>query len=66
MRVTARDLLEMHLIERIIPEEEPVSVEHMDQVAARMEQAMKVFLADYCSMSGEELVEQRYQRFRVI
>lgn len=66
MRVTARDLLDMHLIERIIPEEEPVSVEHMDQAAARMEQAIRVFLADYCGMSGEELVEQRYQRFRGI
>ena len=66
MRVTARDLLDMHLIERIIPEDEPVSVEHVERSAAYMEQAIRVFLADYCSMSGEELVEQRYQRFRVI
>lgn len=66
MRVTAEDLLDMHLIERIIPESEPVSVEHVDKAAAYMEQAMKVFLADYGRLSGDELVEQRYQRFRVI
>ena len=66
MRVTARDLLDMHLIERIIPEEEPVSVDNVGRAASYMEQAIKVFLADYGSMSGEELVEQRYQRFRGI
>ena len=64
--MTARDLLDMHLIERIIPEEEPVSVDNVGRAASYMEQAIKVFLADYGSMSGEELVEQRYQRFRGI
>lgn len=66
MRVTARDLLDMGLIERIIPEEEPVNVENVADAAFCMEQAIEVFLADYGKMSGEELVEQRYQRFRVI
>lgn len=66
MRITARDLLELHLIERIIPEQEPVSTENMEQAVSFMEQAVLVFLADYGRKSGEELVEQRYQRFRVI
>lgn len=66
MRVTAGDLLDMHLIERIIPESEPVSVENVEKVALYMEQAMEVFLADYRKLSGDQLVEQRYQRFRAI
>lgn len=66
MRVTAEDLLDMHLIERIIPESEPVNAEHVEKTAAYMVQAIEVFLADYGRLSGAELVEQRYQRYRVI
>lgn len=66
MRITARDLLNMHLIERIIPESEPVSMENVEKAASYMEQAIEVFLADYGRLSGDELVEHRYKRFRVI
>ena len=41
-------------------------MDNVGRAASYMEQAIKVFLADYGSMSGEELVEQRYQRFRGI
>lgn len=66
MKITARDLLERKLIERIVPEEEPVSEKNLKQVTVMMKQGIQAFLAEYGVMSQTELVEQRYQRFRRI
>lgn len=64
MKITAKDLLERKLIERIVPEEEPVSVDNIGTVAGAMRQGIQEFLIEYSKMSDMELVEQRYQRFR--
>lgn len=64
MKITAKDLLDLFLIERIIPEEEPVTGENISVVAEEMDKAMGEFFLKYLAMSKEELVNQRYERFR--
>ncbi len=64
LRLTARDLLELGLIDAIVPE--PGEGAHADWDAAA--EALKVqlvqSLAVLSHMTPEELIEQRYQKFR--
>lgn len=64
MKVTAKDLQRLKLIERIIPEEEPATQGSLCKLAAAMDRAMAGFFKQYCAMSGEELANHRYERFR--
>lgn len=64
MKVTARDLLQLKLIERIVPEEEPACTDNLYRLAEYMDSAMAEFFKTYLAMSEEELKEHRYQRFR--
>ena len=64
MKITARDLMELGLIERVIPEEEPACADNLDLIAEDMDKAMKEFFACYLTMTKEELADQRYERFR--
>ena len=66
MKITARDLKEMGLIERIIPEEEPAEKKHVEKIARTMGEMLEQFLPRYLSLSGDELARQRYGRFRKI
>lgn len=66
MKITARDLLGRGLIELIIPEKEPVSKENMTQVTDVMKHEISLFLKTFGAKSEEELMEQRYHRFRRI
>ena len=64
MKVTAADLKELGLIERIIPEEEPANTDTLYRIAGYMDRSMIGFMKKYQDMSGEELAEHRYDRFR--
>lgn len=64
MKITAADLYEQGLIEAIIPEAEPASVESMPLLAGIIAGEMDRFLKKYEAMTKEEIREQRYQRFR--
>lgn len=64
MKITARDLMELGIIERIIPEEEPACEENLPAIAETMAEAMREFLKKYLAMTKEELANQRYERFR--
>lgn len=64
MKITAKDLLDLGLIERIIPEEEPVTGDNISVVAEEMDKALGEFFLTYLAMSKEELANQRYERFR--
>lgn len=66
MKITAKDLLERKLIEKIIPEEEPATVEQAGKTAEIMKHGIQAFLQEYGKKSASELIEQRYQRFRRI
>lgn len=64
MRLTADDLKEMGIVERVIPEEKNFSEETMGAVCEKLSQYMEQFLEQYQNMTVEELVEHRYERFR--
>ena len=44
MKITARDLMELGLIERIIAEEEPAAAENLAELAKEMDSAWRHFL----------------------
>lgn len=64
MKVTAADLKELGLIERIIPEEEPANTDTLYRIAGYMDRSITGFFEKYLKLSGEELAEHRYERFR--
>lgn len=53
--MTAADLKELGLIERIIPEEEPANTDTLYRIAGYMDRSMVKFMKKYQDMSGEEL-----------
>jgi acetyl-CoA carboxylase carboxyl transferase subunit alpha len=64
LRITAQDLLEFGMIEGIIPE--PLGGAHYDTNAAieSIRTTLTAALTTLTQLSPEELVEQRYQKFR--
>jgi acetyl-CoA carboxylase carboxyl transferase subunit alpha len=64
LRLTADDLLKLGLVDGIIPE--PVGGAHndADQAAEFLKDPLRVALNDLATPSREELIEQRYQKFR--
>jgi acetyl-CoA carboxylase carboxyl transferase subunit alpha len=64
LKITAPDLLEMKLIDQIVPE--PDGGAHTDhQAAARLlEPVLACSLAELSQLPSERLIEQRYQKFR--
>lgn len=66
MKITAADLYERGLIEQIIPEDEPAGPETLPVLAEELRRRVEGFLSRYEAMSPEEILEERYQRFRNI
>ena len=64
MKITAKDIYELHLIERVIPEKEPASSETLPAIAEDIRRDLDDFLKKYLPVPGEELAQQRYERFR--
>lgn len=64
MKVTAQDLAELNIIERIIPEFGGATAETVDRIAPIMHSAILDFLKRYDHMSPEDIVQDRYTRFR--
>jgi acetyl-CoA carboxylase carboxyl transferase subunit alpha len=64
LRLTAEDLLELGLVDGIIPE--PPGGAHLDAVAAaeNLRLALRESLADLSGWSGDHLVNHRYAKFR--
>ena len=55
---------ERGLIEQVIPEPEPASIETMPELAEHMRQSMTAFFERYSGKTKEAIRESRYQRFR--
>ncbi len=66
MKITAPDLLALKVVDRII--EEPAGGAHQDTVAAArlIATGLSESLAELLRMTPDELVEDRYQRFRTL
>lgn len=64
MRVTAEDLKELGIIEKIIKEPQPANAQNIVEIAKNMREEIRGFLLRYIPMGKEQLVQQRYERFR--
>ena len=64
MKMTAADLKQLNLIERVIPEKEPASRETLPRLAAILEEYMEEFFERMSKMDGAEIATSRYDRFR--
>lgn len=66
LRVTARDLLEMKVIDELLPEPEGGAHRDPKLMAERLGKALRKHLGSLCSMSPEQLIEDRYRKFRAL
>ena len=64
MKLTAQDLAELGVIERIIPEFGGATAETVDRIAPVMHGAIVDFLKRYENLSPADIVQDRYVRFR--
>lgn len=66
MKITAKDLLELGIIEKVIKEPDNGVEENPAVVVDAMREEIGSFLEKMKELSSEELKEQRYQKFRSI
>ena len=64
MRITAQDLKQLHVVEKIIPEFGGADSKTAEAIGGCLKEQIKDFLQRYSGMSGEEIAAQRYERFR--
>lgn len=64
MKLTAKDLYEGGIIERVIPEPTHYTVANLKEVTNQLGQYMERFLDTYNNMSEQEIAKHRYERFR--
>ncbi len=66
MKLTAADLYERKMVERIIPEPEHLTKDSMVQVTEILDGEILKFLHKYGTITPDELAERRYKRFRMM
>ena len=64
MKITAHDLYDLHVVEKIIPEYGTADAKACESIARCMKGQMKEFLRRQSEKTGEELAAERYRRFR--
>jgi acetyl-CoA carboxylase carboxyl transferase subunit alpha len=64
LRLTAPDLLELGLIDAVIPEPGEGAHQDYDQAAANLAEALRKTLAELAAMNSTQLIDDRYEKFR--
>ncbi|MEY8433537.1 acetyl-CoA carboxylase carboxyltransferase subunit alpha [Lachnospiraceae bacterium 48-42] len=64
MKLTAGDLYDLGIVERVFAEPDSYTRETMGQTLDALDREIGVFLHKYCCLSEKELTERRYSRFR--
>ena len=64
MKITARDLKNLGIIEHVIPEDIPACAQNLPEIAEDMKNRMHQFLSEMEGKTPEELAALRYERFR--
>jgi acetyl-coA carboxylase, carboxyl transferase, beta subunit len=64
MKITAENLLELGVIEKIIYEDKPASVKKIEDTSSKILYEILDWLERYINKDKMELVDSRYQRFR--
>ena len=66
MKMTAEDLYELGMIERIICEDEPATDDNIEEIGRIIDRHMREFFQSCAEKTPDEIAEQRYERFRKI
>ena len=66
MKMTAEDLYELGMIERIIYEDEPATDDNFEEIGRIIDRHMREFFQSCAEKTPDEIAEQRYERFRKI
>ena len=64
MKITAKELKTLGIIEHVIAEKEPASRETLPQIQKILDHALLEFIERWSGKEEEELVNRRYERFR--
>ncbi len=64
MKMSAAELLELGIIDGIIPEPEHLNKDNLKQVTKYLSMAIENFISKYDKYTGCEAAEHRYERFR--
>lgn len=64
MKITADDLKNLHIIDRIISESEDMTVNNMEETVKELVNGITDFIAYYSDKSRVEIRDERYERFR--
>lgn len=64
MKITAKDLKNLRIIEKVIREPEPANEEKLPEIAEEIREDLDGFLRKSCQKTREQIVEERYERFR--
>ena len=64
MKLTAENLKSQGIVERVFAEPQTYTVQNMNSVIMQINEAIEEFLMKYGSMSEQELIRHRYERFR--
>lgn len=64
MKITAKDLKKLQIIEKVIREPEPANEENLLEIAEEIREDLDGFLRKSCQKTREQIVEERYERFR--
>lgn len=64
MKITAEELKELQVVEKVIEEPLPVTAENCEDTCEMLRKEMIAFLKKYKGKKKEDIVEERYRRFR--
>jgi acetyl-CoA carboxylase carboxyl transferase subunit beta len=64
MKITAADLKQLGMVERIIYEKEPACSDNLESLADQIRTGLQEFLNTFGSMDGTKIRDLRYDRFR--
>lgn len=64
MKMTSVHLKEMGIVERVFEEKEPVHVDGGEALAEEMKKAMVEFFQKFAKKTPENIIRERYERFR--
>ena len=66
MKLTAKDLYDFEIIDKIIPENNEYSDENFKKVSEKLKKEIIKNIKELEKMNEKEIIEQRYQKFRKI
>lgn len=64
MKITAKDLEKLKIVDRVIPEPEKLDISTIGTLKEYFQYHISEFIAKYQDFTEEEIVEERYLRFR--